>query len=205
MMGNAVRAGNGAEVYKNNIYQLSDEYIQRELLIDFDKTKIPENKKIISDNFDDMIYFIADNINKPSNDDIELLDDIFNIYLRLCTRYSVLPTLDTFSDLVGINNATFTDWANGEYRTSSAHGKTVKKWKDICGKRLMRWLHQHQGSDGNKIFTAKAAYGYNEGIQQIEIKGGNAPALSQDDIQQVIADQARKESIPELIEGLPDE
>ncbi len=203
-MANTVRAENGSEIYKDKIYQLSDEYIQMELSIDLDEIKIPENKKIIADNFDDMIYYISDNINKPSNDDIGLLDNIFNIYLRLCTRYSVLPTLDTFSDLVGINNATFTDWANGEYRVGSAHGKTVKKWKDICGKRLMRWLHQHQGSDGNKIFTAKAAYGYSEGVQQIEIKSDNAPALSQEDIRQ-IADQARKESIPELIEGLPDE
>ena len=203
-MANTVRAENGSEIYKDKIYQLSDEYIQMELSIDPDEIKIPENKKSIADNFDDMIYYIADSIDKPSNDDIELLDNIFNIYLRLCTRYSVLPTLDTFSDLVSINNATFTDWMNGEYRAGSAHGKTVKKWKDICGKRLMRWLHQHQGSDGNKIFTAKAAYGYSEGVQQIEIKSDNAPALSQEDIRQ-IADQARKESIPELIEGLPDE
>lgn len=203
-MANTVRAENGSEIYKDKIYQLSDEYIQMELSIDPDEIKIPENKKIIADNFDDMIYYISDNINKPSNDDIGLLDNIFNIYLRLCTRYSVLPTLDTFSDLVGINNATFTDWANGEYRAGSAHGKTVKKWKDICGKRLMRWLHQHQGSDGNKIFTAKAAYGYSEGVQQIAIKSDNAPALSQEDIRQ-IADQARKESLPELLDSLPDE
>lgn len=203
-MANAVMAENGVEVYKNKIYQLADEYIQSELFINPDEIKLPENKKIIADNFDDMIYYIADNIDKPSNDDIELLDNIFNIYLRLCTRHSVLPTLDTFSDLVSINNATFTDWANGEYRASSAHGKTVKKWKDICGKRLMRWLHQHQGSDGNKIFTAKAAYGYNEGVQQFEIKSDNSPALSQDEILQ-IAEQASQTSTAELLEILPDE
>lgn len=197
-----MRAENGAEIYKNIINQLSDEYIQNVLFIDLDKVKLPENKKIIADNFDDMIYYIADNINRPSNDDIGLLDNIFNIYLRLCTRYSVLPTLDTFSDLTGINNATFTDWSNGEYRAGSAHGKTVKKWKDICGKRLMRWLHQHQGSDGNKIFTAKAAYGYNEGVQQIEVVNGQTP-------DQVAADIAARHKIgentpPELPEGLED-
>lgn len=68
----------------------------------------------------------------------------------------------------------------------------------------MNWLHQHSGSDGNKIFTAKAAYGYNEGVQQIEIKGDSAPALSQDEIHQ-IAEQASKTSTTELIGGLPDE
>lgn len=203
-MANTVRTEDGVEVYKNKIYQLADEYIQAELFIDPCMSKKPENKKIIADNFDDMIYYISDNIIKPSNDDIESLDNIFNIYLRLCTSYSVLPTLDTFSDLVNINNATFTDWANGEYRAGSAHGKTVKKWKDICGKRLMRWLHQHQGSDGNKIFTAKAAYGYNEGVQQIEIKSDNAPALSQDEIHQ-IAEQAGHTSTIDLLDRLPDD
>lgn len=54
------------------------------------------------------------------------------------------------------------------------------------------------------IFALKANYGYTETPQRIEITGANAPALSQEDIRQ-IADQARKESIPELIEGLPDE
>lgn len=203
-MANTVRAENGAEVYKNKIYQLADEYIQTELLINPDEIKIPENKKIIADNFDDMIYYISDNIIKPSNDDIELLDNIFDIYKRLCVKYGTLPTLDTFSDLVGINRATFTDWMNGEYRASSAHGKTVKKWKDICGGKLMNWLHQHPGSDGNKIFTAKAAYGYNEGVQQIEIKGDSAPALSQDEIHQ-IAEQVTKTSASELIQALPDD
>ena len=198
-MSNTVTAENGAEIYKNIINQLSDEYIQNVLFIDLDKVKLPENKKIIADNFDDMIYYIADNINRPSNDDIGLLDNIFNIYLRLCTRYSVLPTLDTFSDLTGINNATFTDWSNGEYRAGSAHGKTVKKWKDICGKRLMRWLHQHQGSDGNKIFTAKAAYGYNEGVQQIEVVNGQTPDQVAADIAARHIGQTKRPELPGIL------
>ena len=198
-MSNTVTAENGAEIYKNIINQLSDEYIQNVLFIDLDKVKSPENKKIIADNFDDMIYYISDNINRPSNDDIGLLDNIFNIYLRLCTRYSVLPTLDTFSDLTGINNATFTDWSNGEYRAGSAHGKTVKKWKDICGKRLMRWLHQHQGSDGNKIFTAKAAYGYNEGVQQIKVVNGQTPDQVAADIAARHIGQAERPELPGIL------
>ena len=46
-MANTVRAENGSEIYKDKIYQLSDEYIQMELSIDPDEIKIPENKKIM--------------------------------------------------------------------------------------------------------------------------------------------------------------
>ena len=75
-----------------------------------------------------------------------------------------------------------------------------------------KWLAECEGAlydtamTGNPgaMFLLKSNYGYTETPQRIEITGANAPALSQEDIRQ-IADQARKESIPELIEGLPDE
>ena len=66
-----------------------------------------------------MFFYIADHIEKPSNNDIELLDSIFNIYIRVCGRYGISPTLQMFGILVGINNMTFSDWANGDYRTAS--------------------------------------------------------------------------------------
>lgn len=51
---------------------------------------------------------------------------MFNTYVRLCSKYHVLPTLEVFSFLVGINRTTFTDWMNGVYRTNSSHGDTAK-------------------------------------------------------------------------------
>ena len=47
-----------------------------------------------------MILYISDNITKPDNNDINLLDNIFNIYIRLCVKYNMLPTLECFSMLV---------------------------------------------------------------------------------------------------------
>lgn len=204
-MAYTVMSNNGSEIYKNEINRLFDEYIQSELKIDPDEFRDPDNKKTVRDNFGDMILYIADHIEKPSNDDIELLDSIFEIYKRLCVRCGMLPTLETFSDLVSINNATFTDWANGEYRARSAHGKTVKKWKEECRGKLVDSLHQQSGTNANRIFIAKAAYGMVETAPlQLEAINNMAPALSQEDIRQ-IADQARKESIPELLDSLPDE
>lgn len=195
----------GVEVYRNKINQLADEYIQVELKIDPDDVKEPENKKLIMDNFPDMIFYIADRIQRPSHDDIDLLDEIFEIYKRLCIRYSVLPTLEMFAGLVGIHNSTFSDWGSGKYRINSAHSQTVKKWKAECGAQLVNYLHQSRGGDINKIFVAKAVYQMRETAPvQIGTTGLQAPALSHDEIRQ-IAEQASQISTADLLEALPDE
>ena len=102
MKDNSIKSEVGIEVYQNDIYRLVDEYIDTELDGDVEN---------IADNFVSMIFYIADNIQKPSNDDIELLDNLFSIYVRICAKYKVLPTLEVFSFLVGIDRNTFTDWS----------------------------------------------------------------------------------------------
>jgi hypothetical protein len=95
------------DIYLDNINIYADEYINTVLCISPDNENY---KKEVSDSFVDMIFYIADHIQKPSNDNIELLDKMFNTYVRLCSKYHVLPTLEVFSFLVGINRTTFTDW-----------------------------------------------------------------------------------------------
>ena len=150
---NTVTVSQDIEVYSHQIFELVDKYIQEELAGDTER---------VTEYFTDLILYIGDNIPKPSNDDIELLDQLFNIYKRLCTRYKVLPTLECFSFMVNINRITFTDWLNGDYRLGSQHGNTVKKWKDICQSFLVNSLTNSRGTDSNKIFIAKAAYGMAE-------------------------------------------
>lgn len=153
----------GIEVYENDIYRLVDEYINTVLQVspeEFDTQK--EYKAVVADSFVDMIFYIADRIPKPSNDDIELLDNIFNIFVRICSKYNVLPTLEVFSFLVNINRSTFSDWMRGDYRTSSSHGTTVKKWFDICKNCTVNRLNNQPGTNANLIFVAKAAYGMAE-------------------------------------------
>lgn len=202
MMGNTVRAENGAEVYEDKIYYYADEYIN----------SLPDPESIYNNPslFTGMIKYIYKHLfknNPVNNDDISVLDNIFDIYTELCYRYNKRPTLLNFSLLVGISNDTFNAWKNGEYRAgeggaSSAHSLTVKKWLKECESSLVDGATERNSV--GCIFALKANYGYTETPQRIEITGAQAPALSQEDIRQ-IADQARKESIPELIEGLPDE
>ena len=78
------------EIYLDNINIYADEYINTVLCISPDNENY---KKEVSDSFVDMIFYIADHIQKPSNDNIELLDKMFNTYVRLCSKYHVLPTL----------------------------------------------------------------------------------------------------------------
>lgn len=153
----------GIEVYENDIYRLVDEYINTVLQVtpeEFDTQK--EYKAVVADSFVDMVFYVHDRIPKPSNDDIELLDKIFNIFVRICSKYSVLPTLEVFSFLVGINRSTFSDWMRGDYRANSSHGTTVKKWFDICKNCTVNRLNNQSGTNANLIFIAKAAYGMAE-------------------------------------------
>lgn len=183
-MGNTVQTCEGLEVYTDRIFELADDFFDHELT-----ERQQEDIYNKSSIFRAMILFIADNIPKPDNNDIELLDNIFNIYIRLCGKYDKLPTLELFSMLINVNPATLTRWGSGEYRTnvyydskgqyikdfaawqlnhkgepyraepSTSHSQAVKKWKEICAGFLMDDLSNSNGTNANKIFTAKAAYG----------------------------------------------
>ncbi len=183
MKNNTELATNGVEVYADNIQPLADEFINQ---LDEERAKeIYTNNSI----FTSMLFYIADRINKPDFNDIQLLDNIFNIYIRLCTEYDKLPTLEKYSILININPGTFSDWVNGTTRSniyydskgeyikdfaawqlnhkgehytvepSTAHAEAVKKWKNICKNFLVDSLQNSRGVDANKIFVAKAAYG----------------------------------------------
>lgn len=170
----------GIEVYRHDINYYADEYIRNELEIDHVDQ---ESKKIVKDNFVDMLFYISDRISKPDNADIKALDNIFSVYVRLCSKYSVNPTLEAFSFLVNIDRNTFTTWANGTYRTAD-HSSTVKKWLNICRGFLVDNLGNSKGTDANKIFIAKAAYGMAEtkAVEQEQITGAKKS------IEQIAAD-----------------
>lgn len=184
MKDNTELAYNGTKVYTNRIQELADEFINNQL-DDKQREEMPNN----SNTFMAMILYISDNIPKVDNNDIQQLDNIFNIYTRLCVKYNMLPTLESFSMLININPGTLSDWRSGALRStvyydskgkyikdfaawqlnhrgeqyraepSTAHSEAVKKWKNICKNFLVNSLQNSRGTDANKIFIAKAAYG----------------------------------------------
>ena len=141
---------NGVEIYLHDIYYFTDEFIEQEL---------GGNKDGVHDCFPQLLLYISDRIQKPDNADIELLDAIFNIYIRLCTKYRVLPTLEMYSMLVKINRATFYDWSAGKYRKIGTYSDIVKTWRETCKNFVIDRLHNNNGkADVNLIFIAKASY-----------------------------------------------
>lgn len=165
MADNAIKTTNDIEIYQHDIYYFADEFIEKEL--DGNGSKMDRR-------FRDMILYISDRIPKPPHEDINLLDKIFDIYVRLCAKYERLPTLECFSWLVNIHRATFTSWINREYRASSGHSDTTKKWLEICKGFCVDELSNAKIANPNLIFTAKAAYFMRETspIPQLETEHG---------------------------------
>ena len=208
-MKNTIKAYNGAEVYESKIHELADEYINT---LD-DQESINNNPSL----FTGMIKYIYKYLFKPKRNDkvlynsnsvldtgdIELLDNIWNIYTELCYRYNKRPTLLNFSLLVGIGNDVFNSWIRGEYRAgengaSSPHCQTAKKWKAECESSLVDGATERNSV--GCIFALKANYGYTETPQKIEIVGGQQP-------EQIAADIASRHRIanvnpPELPDGI---
>lgn len=167
MKDNTVTTVDGIEVYTNQITEIADRYIAD--LEDIDSIYTYEV-------FTDLLLYISDNMTPLNNyDDITVLDNLFNIYKRLCSKYRVLPTLYDFSMMINIDPSTITRWMNGETRggLTSEHCKTAKKWKQYCAGRLASNLSNSKGTDANKIFIAKAAYGMAEtkAVEQEQIAG----------------------------------
>ena len=167
MKDNTVTTADGVEVYTSQITEIADRYISD-----------LEDKESIYDYtvFTDMLLSISDNMTPLNNyNDIAVLDNLFNIYKRLCSKYRVLPTLYDFSMMINIDPSTITSWINGDYRggPTSPHSKTAKKWKQYCAGRLASNLSNSKGTDANKIFIAKAAYGMAEtkAVEQEQITG----------------------------------
>lgn len=167
MKDNTITTVDGVEVYTSQITEIADRYISD-----------LEDKESIYDYtvFTDMLLSISDNMTPLNNyNDITVLDNLFNVYKRLCSKYRVLPTLYDFSMMINIDPSTITSWINGDYRggPTSPHSKTAKKWKQYCAGRLASNLSNSKGTDANKIFIAKAAYGMAEtkAVEQEQITG----------------------------------
>lgn len=220
MVDNTVKACDGSEVYTSKILELADDFVEQEL-----DEKRREDIYNNSSTFMSMILYISDNIPKPDNNDIELLDNIFNIYIRLCVKYNMLPTLEAYSMLININPTTLSKWSSGEYRTnvyynskgeyikdfaawqlnhrgepyraepSVAHSQTVKKWKETCKNFLVNSLQNSRGTDANKIFVAKAAYGM--------VETAPIPVVNQEQhrtAEQIAADYPAQAALPGDVE-----
>lgn len=147
-------ASNRMEVYTGRLFELADQFINEKLKGDEEK---------LTKRFRELLFYLADRIQKPDNDDIDALDNLFDAYVRLCVRYNKLPTLEGFSFLSKIHRSTLDDWKNQRYRANTARfADTVKAWYDICKSFVVDELSNSSSANVNLIFISKSAYGLRE-------------------------------------------
>ena len=200
-MKNTVNTDTGIEVYENKITELADEYYNS--LTDQEKDMfIGQNKAL----FNGMIKYIYINYFSKyplDNNNITMIDKVFNIYTSLCYKYFKRPSLLGFSVLTGICNDTFNAWKNGEYRTGcdkfgSSYSLTVKKWLKECELALLDGATE-QNSIGC-IFALKANYGYTEQPQQIVItqadQGKTPEQIAAEHMHDLLPDNSNNNSAP---------
>lgn len=159
---NTVQAGN-AEVYTSNIYVYADEY----------ESSLKDTEELYKQNssqFTGMIKYINRNMgfykNKSMYGDIDLLNDIWEIYTDLVYKYNQKPTIEEYALLIGISRDTLYTWMRGEHRKddyceklSLFRSDTVKKWQEEC--KLGRYKGAAAGNVGY-IFLCKAVDGMAE-------------------------------------------
>ena len=147
-------ASNKTEVYTNKLFELTDQYVNGVLGGDEER---------LTKRFRELLFYVADRIEKPDNDDIDALDNLFDAYVRMCVHYNKLPTLEGFSFLSKIHRSTLDDWKNQRYRASTTrYADTVKRWYYICKSFVIDELSNSSSANVNLIFISKSAYGLRE-------------------------------------------
>ena len=196
---NVILSTGNIEVYQSEIDVLCDEYI----------STLPDESMIYKSTvFSGMLSYIYNHKLKyiitqskrdkginPYNNDYMLLDDIFNnIYIYLCTRYNITPSIIQFSVLCDVSRETLGDINKGVYRNDGTRVKpetchTVKKWYSTCESMLLSKA-QNENSIGS-IFALKANYGYRDNVQQVEVISTQEQQATPEQIAQKYADVAK--------------
>lgn len=190
-MSNTVIANNGSEIYENRFQELTDEYIST-LLHPEDIEK--------SNTFTGLIKYINRKYLRDEKEniiiDINILNDIWEMYVELVYKYNQKPVIEEFALLIGVNRDTIYSWAKGEYRSSdicerlgSSRPDTVKKWQEEC--RLGRYKSAAAGNVGG-IFLCKAVDGM--------VETAPIPTENKAQVQSIEAIKA-KYNTPELSEN----
>lgn len=177
---NTIRAANNIDIYEHRIYSLFDEY--KETLSDNDKDcdimirNVRYFKGALKHIYlqlfrPTVLYDSLSNTYSSSildYNDTETLDRIWSIYVSLCYKYGIKPTVMQYGLMTGIQPWTIQQWANGSevgnifgQVTTNATQKTnvAKSWMTEQENALFDGASQ--GSVGD-IFLLKSVYGYRD-------------------------------------------
>ena len=150
--------GNTTDVYADDMFYYADEYINSL----HDKDCIYNSTGYA---FTGLIKYINRNMGftKDIYADINILNNIWEVYTELVYKYNQKPTIEEYCLLIGISRETVYTWLRGDYRSGdiceklgSSRSDTIKKWSEEC--RLGRYKSAASGNVGG-IFLCKAVDG----------------------------------------------
>lgn len=149
-------------IYKNRLSEAADDFIMRDL--DGDASKLEGTGFLY------MIEVIKDELPYIDRNDTESLDKAFDAFTALCLKYNRIPSLSTFARLIKAQPATLSRWRSGAARAGSNHSEMVERWSNVCESLLIDALANDPKTSINRIFLAKAIYGYrdNDPMPQVE-------------------------------------
>lgn len=161
-MENTLIACNGIEIYQSDIDILCDEYM----------SMLSSEEAIHKTyGFTGLLEYlykrcICNIVTKNGRGyDYHVLDNVFyNVYIPLCAKYSMPPSIIQFCTLVKIDSSYMSEVKRGVYdggaKVSNDNTLAVKKWYDTCEAGL---LSRAVGDNSiGAIFALKANYGYKE-------------------------------------------
>lgn len=201
-------------IYKNNIYALVDDVKQEPQFKNKSDEELKQDKSFFPI-LVDYIYkkyigeLLGNNTkNKVIYNDIDLIDNIFDIYTHLVYTYkwNNRPSLIEFSIFSGINQNTFYDWLKGNNDNSdlyinnntnesmdntvavdkrkhitSRYTEKVQKWQSVCE----RALYDGNGEMVKEIFLLKARHNYKDSCP-VEVNINHKQVISADELPQLI-------------------
>lgn len=124
--------------------------------------------------------------------DIELLNNIWDMYTALCYERLQKPTILNFCVMTGISRDIINDWEHGNFRSKGEgatreHFHAVKKWRAECESAALDVAFS--GNPGG-MFILKSVYGYTEQPQRIEIAAAGGPTVTMQEL-----DELRKQHL----------
>lgn len=106
----------GIEVYSNSIYSAIDSYILENNNIDLAKDVTQYQWKSVLYYIHDLVFPNRDMLKRKDKInnayDYDLLEDIYNIYKRICVKYNKITCLADYCILTGIDDRIICTWSN---------------------------------------------------------------------------------------------
>ena len=178
MADNTIKTSDGIELYENAICDYLDQYIytheiedmRREPQSRWNAALLYINKNYFKLHQDllkagnyctgNLVYNNASNNNAY---DLEVINNICDIYIDLCYEYDKEISILGFSKLTGINQDTFYDWGNSSSRPGSLGCEIYKKLSREREESLSNMLISGKRNPVGLLGALNRHYGWNMG------------------------------------------